>query len=314
MESIPIIYIHRSPPGGLSSEQMPDYLLASLYCTHITNPTAPIFFLTDIVELPRTVTPSLDAAITRVNLRDYCAAADKFGEIFFNVSRNVGYFERWCIERWFILQSFLKAERIERCFTLDSDVLLFCDVQKEAERFAKFDYTIAGHYNWCQGFINKLQVLEVFCEMTSEVYSRSTALWLLICDYLNLFRPNTPVGNLSDMMLLRLFVEHVAGKHGLCYEDLSRVIEGSCYCTNITLPIPNVEMSVEHATVNPTKKITWINAFPYGKLMESGDFVRFNSLHFWSGYKALMVPYLNHFVGMIQTMQTDSDSAHNKFA
>jgi hypothetical protein len=303
-EGVPIIYIHQA-------ERAPRYLMASLGCAHITNPHAPIYLITDMRALPPTDYPSFEAAVTLIDINQHRTEAEEFGKIFFNVSINPGYFERWCIERWFILRSFLKERGIQRFVTLDSDVLLFCDVKKEAERFAAFDFTISSRYNWCFGIFNQVRVIDSFCAMIMEVYSKSTPLWLTVCDYLNLLRPNVPTGNLSDMTLLKLFVEQVADKEGLRYEDTARVLDGSCYCTNIALAVPEVEMCLEPCggRERTIKKIHWVNGAPYGRLCSSGELVRFNCLHFQGESKALMAPCFDVFVQLLLRAQAQMAAA-----
>lgn len=83
-------------------------------------------------------------------------------------------FERFCIERWFLVRNLCRLKGWTRCLHLDSDVLLFCDVEEEAKRFQNYAMTFArwdssrylGHCN----FIQDLAALEDFCQYVLNVY------------------------------------------------------------------------------------------------------------------------------------------------
>ncbi|MGC4005577.1 MAG: hypothetical protein QM811_21665 [Pirellulales bacterium] len=83
-------------------------------------------------------------------------------------------FERFCIERWFLVRNFMRRERLARCLVIDSDVLLFCDVPYEAHRLREFAMTFARwdavrripHCN----FIGSLAAIEDFCAYVLETY------------------------------------------------------------------------------------------------------------------------------------------------
>jgi len=80
------------------------------------------------------------------------------------------------------------------------------------------------------------------------------------------------------MTALELYNETNFGRVG----EASQIIDGSVYDPNINMPHPGFEME------NGIKKIIWKDRQPYGQIAETGEEIRFNSLHFNGRAKALM--------------------------
>jgi hypothetical protein len=63
----------------------------------------------------------------------------------------------------------MKREKIEHCFYMDSDVLLYCNVNKESIRWNNYELAyaaISGH----SIFINSVEGLEKFCNFIIDQY------------------------------------------------------------------------------------------------------------------------------------------------
>jgi hypothetical protein len=72
------------------------------------------------------------------------------------------------------------------------------------------------------------------------------------------------------MTAFQLYAENHFGEIG----EVSHIIDGSVYDPAITILRPGFEME------GGIKKIFWRNGLPYGKHANTGQEIRFNSLHF----------------------------------
>jgi len=302
---LPIIYVHEA-------SSFPDELVGSMFTAHIANPDSPIYLITNLKERPKTPSETFDQALVLVDVNAHRPATEALGQVFFNISAMPGSFERMCLDRWFMLRSFVRQMGFSRFFTLDSDVLLFCDVQEEADRLRDFDYTISSRYNWCHVFFNNAAVLDVYCEMVLEVYSRRTSLWHSMCDFMNLFRPSEPLKGLGDMTLAGLLSERIAPGMNLKFVDTATVIDGMSYCSNISLPLPDVEMTAERVggkEVN-IKKIYWFEGLPHCRVARTGEYIRMNCLHFQGESKAFLGSVFEIYIRLLSQSTSGRRVSH----
>jgi hypothetical protein len=67
---------------------------------------------------------------------------DEFRRICKRYSRSQGFlWERFWLERWFLIRNFMRREKLRGCLAIDSDVLLFCNVPEESLRFRSYAMT-----------------------------------------------------------------------------------------------------------------------------------------------------------------------------
>jgi len=67
----------------------------------------------------------------------------EFSNVYKHLSTNDYNFELMCFNRWFILLNYMKAKNINMCFHIDSDVLLFSDVEKDYINYEQYDFTLS---------------------------------------------------------------------------------------------------------------------------------------------------------------------------
>ncbi len=84
-----------------------------------------------------------DLGVEFHDYNDFFADAAKFEHIYIHC----GYctsrlFEIFCFQRWLILREFLTRSSYSLALHIDSDVLLFSNVQEEGKRFRCFDLTL----------------------------------------------------------------------------------------------------------------------------------------------------------------------------
>lgn len=260
----PIVFIHSFNHS---------YLPLSLWQARKSNPEAEIFLIGDGWNA------HFDFLVEHVNASDYRKSADAFALHFKNFSTNPSDFERICIERWFILEEFMRERGFESCLYLDSDILQFGDVETDASRFAAYGMTVAGisgHSN----FISNRKDLQDFCQFILEAYTCPGAHQKLEQQYIE-FRKTHPAGGISDMTFFTGFREKFPDRildigipgGGIAYDIAMSYIE---FCRN----------------ENGIKKV---NRTPDGRLMifQRGEGeVELRSLHFQGDSKRFMKAHL----------------------
>ena len=71
----------------------------------------------------------------------------------------------------------------------------------------------------------------------------------------------------------------------VCVFNTGQVVDGSCFDFNMKIP-QGFEMQ------GRIKKIYWQDGLPYGKKADTGEFIRFNALHFQGGVKHKLNRYI----------------------
>ena len=121
--SVPIIY---SPHKiGLKKNSL-DYLFVPLSMSSVvkSNPNAEVFFLNVNDNYPITI-----PGVTDVDAKSfYSAACQPIREVYKHLSTNQADFELFCMERFFVLNTFMQENAIDRAFLIETDVLLFDDL------------------------------------------------------------------------------------------------------------------------------------------------------------------------------------------
>jgi len=205
---IPIIFIHN---------QNSNYLPLSLWQARHSNPQ------NDIILIGDSYNAHFKYMVNHVDKKDYSHGANEFAKRFTNFSTNSHEFELICLQRWFILEEFLILNGFTQCLYLDSDILLFGDVNEDARRFSTFGMTISGisgHSN----YISKTETLSKFCQFIRDSYDGPEAIQILEQKYLE-FRKTHEAGGISDMTFFVEFRE----MHPDLVLDISQPIHEKLY-------------------------------------------------------------------------------------
>ncbi len=255
----PIIFIH---------SRNNDYLPLSLWKARETNPNREIILLGDGQNA------HFSFLVRHENISKYRKRADAFREKFVNFSTNPSDFERICLERWLILEEFLLSQGLEKCLYLDSDVLLYDDIEIDARRFSAFGMTVAGisgHTN----FISRVSALSDFCLWIEAAYQSPESLRILEEKYA-LFRQTHDAGGISDMTFFTEFRE--ARPDALL--DIGQPADGKLYDITITYTKGLI-------AEGGIKKITWKQEAPFVESTEK-ESIEMRSLHFQGESKKWM--------------------------
>jgi hypothetical protein len=264
--SLPIIFIHWSNS---------DYLKYSFAQARRSNPGSTIYLLSDFSD------PTHNC-VEYHSLFDYFHEAAEFKHVYKHYSTNGYHYELINFQRWFILQDFLTANKLQRCLYLDSDTMLYVDVTEDSKKFANFDFTLSQMTSGCTFFLNRVEALSDFCNFLLDIYTlKDRYHYDKMVGHFTARRINRLPGGVCDMTAFQLYNELRFGEIG----EAAQIIEGSVYDPAITSPAPGFEME------NGIKKIIWREGIPYGKHVRTGKEIKFNSLQFQGRTKHLMNQY-----------------------
>jgi len=260
-ESFPIIFIHRGDSF---------YLKYAFSNAHKFNPNARIILLGENV----TQYPDF---VEYYDINSFSKSLQKFRKIYKHYSYNNEEIERFCIERWLILNDFLKKEKIQKCLTLDSDVLLYVDAEKDSDKFAEYDFTLAHHSSGGLMYINNTNTIDKLSDYIFMLFSTEKGKEKLL-SFWEPFRKKNDGGGVNDMLLLGWFYETMPKKIG----EISDIIDDSTYDTMIN--------GTQQSTVmnEGIKKIDFIDGLPYCTLKKSKKKVCMCCLHFQGPTKFYM--------------------------
>lgn len=204
--------------------------------------------------------------VRHVNGKKYFKRAENLEKKFVNFSTNPFDFELICLQRWMVLEAFMKENQIENCLYIDSDVLLFDEMEKDALRFQKYGMTVAGisgHTN----FISGTETLTQFCDWIENAYSDPEQIKKLEYKYQQ-FRQIHKAGGISDMTF---FTEFREANPGMVL-DIGQAMEAKMF--DIT-----INYTDQLKSEKGLKKLIWQNGRPFAETLE-GELIEMRSLHF----------------------------------
>jgi hypothetical protein len=257
---MPIVFIHSFNH---------DYLSISLWKAKETNPDAEIFLIGDLWNA------HFGGLVTHIPQKKYSKGATELARNFVNFSTNPSDFELVCLQRWMILEEFMKERNFEKCLYIDSDVLLFDDIRSDAERFSTFGMTVAGisgHTN----FIQDRNVLSDFCQWIQSAYSSSLKIKEAEEKYKEFCKTHS-AGGISDMTYFTEF--RIA--HPSKILDISEPMDGKMFDITITY-------TKGVKSENGIKALTWRKEKPW-VIDENGSEIELRSLHFQGDSKQYML-------------------------
>jgi len=188
----------------------------------------------------------------------------------------------------FMLNEFIISSGIDRFLLVDTDVMIYCDVEKEFERLKGWDLslgeTIPGDLAMCPSpiFWNNVKALDEFCEFVMNIYTGkdSNNYDKAVNHYKNRLSRGLQ-GGVCAMTLYALFER--TGRFRVYHVEN---IEGdSTHELNINI---SQNGSFQYQMVGGTKKLEWIDGCPYGTELKSGRKIGFKTIHCAGGAKGLM--------------------------
>jgi len=227
----------------------------------------------------------------------YCKQTYNFLNNFKNYSTNNAEFEKICILRWFLIRNLCRIKEIKNTFYLDSDVLIYCKLNKELKKFNNFRYSLTCNTSAGILYITDIKVFDDYLNLVDGFYCPSQQNLLFknkfsfsyiskktINDYNIRLQHNMP-GGVCDMTFWNILRSH---------DEPTMVGELSTFgMDGETMFDHNINESNMFKTENNIKKFIWKNKLPYSENLFLGKLIRFNCIHF-QGYETKKL--IEHFI------------------
>ncbi|MDR3217900.1 MAG: class I SAM-dependent methyltransferase [Dysgonamonadaceae bacterium] len=216
-------------------------------------------------------------------ITDFFESAERFQNIYIHQSPNPYGYELFCFQRWFIVKDFIQKQGISHFLCLDSDVLIYCNVNEVFNEYLNFDFTICNYQAPCSTLFNK-KALNEFCDFIQKLYTNEYYTNILEQRYKEFINKQREMGN-SDMTAFELIQKYKTPK----VKELTIINNHTCFDDNIG-KAGNFEKEK-----NGLKKIYWINDKPHARLRENQQLTLFYSLHFQGRAKHFIYNYRINF-------------------
>ena len=202
-------------------------------------------------------------------------------KVFKNFSPNSYEYELFCFKRWFIILNFCKRNNINNCFCLDSDVLIYQDLNSLDSILQSKGFSVVrliGNFAGPQCSYFTTDYLEKFCLFVIDMYSHHID---VIKSIYNQLQQEKNISGISDMVLLALFCQ----QHRNDFIDFDYNDQRD-YCFD-----ENIVCSAGFEYTNGFKKIKFKDTIPYGTREDTKKLIRFYMLHFQGAAKIKMEQY-----------------------
>ena len=266
----PIIFLHR----GSSS-----YLLCALWQAHHRNPDSEVILI-------GTWNPRLPF-VTFVPIANFAGAAGDFLDVYVHLSTLGFETERTFMERWFIIDAYVKTRGFARFVHADSDLLFFCEADAQFPRFSGHRWALSrtsafsGHLL----FVSDPAILSEFCDYIMRMYLDPEVFGRMYRHY-RWHRGNGWQGGVGDMAALTFFIEDGLGDP----YQLNRIVDDSVFDHSIN-DARLSDGSEPFVMSEGRKKVVVESGQPWFVGVD-GKMVRALSLHFQGGVKPLMRRYI----------------------
>lgn len=214
-------------------------------------------------------------------LDDYFSVASDFATHYAHLSTNHVEFERFCIQRWFVLREWMVKREVDDCLYIDSDVLLFCNAGDEFGRWGSgYDFTLSLSTSPASSYFSRDGLYE-FCNWAYKVYSERGAIFEEFQRVFNEMRRQNLPGGICDMTLLKFYRALIGAER---IGEMTRVFGNSSW--DHALPSGD-----GYFVRDGLKAIEFFNGFPYGQRLSDGAPIQFLCLHCQGGAKNKIKEY-----------------------
>ncbi len=248
------------------------YLIYTLRKIKETNKNANIFLISD-KEYKEYFKYSSFVDIKKL----YKEESIEFKNKYIHLGKSNPNYEMFCMQRWIILKDFMKEYNIRECFYIDSDILLFSDLNEALNPFNKYNISLANNLGLSM-YIKDVKVLEEFSKYLLFKYTNEKEINKLKSMYYDdPNRVNNGVaGSISDMDLSRDFFSNF----NLPVGNLSEIENDSVFDSAIVYGGAEFEMLKKGRY--QMKKIFFENNIPFCNYSKEkiNKKIRFHSLHF----------------------------------
>lgn len=234
----------------------------------------------DVVLISDTMPNFYNPKLKLVNYDKLSNGFEKLRENYIHLNTTPIDYELFCFQRWFILKNYMIENNLDVVFYVDSDVLLFCDVNEEWGKYKQYDFTLLHRSAATSSFIT-LRGLENLCNTIEKVYEdKNSYLFLKMESHFRVRQHCGLPGGVCDMTVLELFHynDDIGGGPGRVGE-MMQIINDATYDHNINTPDNDFEYE------NGIKKIDIIDKKPFVFNKKLNKKILFNCLHFQGAAK-----------------------------
>lgn len=261
------------------------YLDVCLQKAKETNPHSRVVLLGDAANAG--IRPVRDGLAEHCDVRDlHSEDIDELESIYQCYSSFDKRIELIWVKRWFYLRNFCRREGLTRCLCLDSDVLVFCDVTREAEAFPPCDITVGkwddNAYLIHTAFIYRVALLEQFTDYMLDVYRNPDVLAGVVAKN----RKKNGHVWICDMHLFYDFAQDNENVRLAFLEDRLRD-DGVCFDPRISDTKEFLGMK-KWLFLRRMKRFSFKDGVPYGVLKAGRRKVPFRTIHYHGNAKFLM--------------------------
>lgn len=236
------------------------YLLYVLRQIKITNPNSKIFLISD-KENKKYSKYSTFVDISKIQSLE----SKSFKENYIHLGKSAPNYEMFCMLRWIILRDFMREYNIKECLHIDSDILIFSDLNKALNPFSNYKISLA-HNLALTMHIKDIEILDEFSKYLLFKYTNENEFNKLKDMYYKTDRINNGVaGSISDMDISREFFSRVKEPIG----DLSEIVNDSIFDSAIVYGEPEFEMLKKGKY--KLKKIFFENKIPFCNYVLNGE-------------------------------------------
>lgn len=261
--STPVIFIHKGDHF---------YLNYSLNQVKITNPNNPIYLITDTIT-------NRYPFVNYIDINKYFTEAKEFAKVYRHMSTNGFDNELFCFQRWYVLREFCRDKKLSDFLYLDSDLLIYCNVDSFFGKLNDYDFTISKKLSPHCCYFPSFEKLNKFCEFIPKLYTDSNYTDRFLTKHKHHLDNNLP-GGVCDMTAFNEYQKETAIKA----KDLSVIDSNEVFDDNIN-DADGFEMK------DAVKKLKLTDKFYYGTTKVNQQHVKFNTLHFQGPAKKLIPHY-----------------------
>ena len=181
----------------------------------------------------------------------------------------------------------MQKNNIQKCLTLDSDVLLYEDASKGIKKFAWSDFTLAGKSSGGFVYVNNSNSTSLLCNFIKQSYSNKRLFSKLVAFWEHLQKING--GGINDVKLLGDYYKLKKSKIG----EITDIINSETYDEGI-LSAQGCKME------GGIKKIRFESQLPFVFLKDSGKKIRLCCIHCQGPTKFYMKYFAQGKLGLIE--------------
>jgi len=264
--TLPIVFLHKGNQ---------DFIKYPLLKSSESNPSSEIYLIGDQSN------KHLDKIRENVKWVDYdnyvSEKSNALMQNYIHMSTNPAAYEFICIDRWFIINEFMKQEDLNSCFISDTDVLIYADVSELQQKYFKnHRCTLTHNVSAGISFMNDRTILDEYIELVLNSYMSKDAVMLdKATAHYQVLQKNQKPGGVCDMtwwMFLRN--KNPPFDFG---ESMSIIKEENG--THSTFD-HNINVSYGYEMENGIKKFKFKEGVPYCYNKTYNLNVKFNCIHF----------------------------------